>query len=88
MKKLFLAGLLLFSCPAFAITEYRIQVARDDSFFIINGEKFSAQTYCFASDGFDIDDWVVFTDGSPLGACASATISNMNTGNTCDLWCE
>ncbi|HNY25483.1 MAG TPA: hypothetical protein PKJ33_02980 [Alphaproteobacteria bacterium] len=88
MKKIFLAFVLLCSTPSFAITEYRIQVAHDDSFFIINGERFSAQTYCFASDGFDVNDWVIFVDGSPLGACASATISNTDTGATCDLWCE
>ena len=68
--------------------QYEIQVAHNDEFFIINDEKFSAQTYCFASDGFDVGDYVVFLDGSPFGACATATIANPETGNTCELWCE
>ncbi len=67
---------------------YVIEIAHNDEFFIINGEKFSAQTYCFASDGFDQGDYVVFLDGSPLGACATATIANPLTGETCELWCE
>ena len=67
---------------------YIIEIAYNDELFIINGEKFSAQTYCFASDGFDRGDFVVFLDGDPFGACATATIANPLTGETCDLWCE
>ena len=88
MKKLFFILVLLFTSPTFAAMQYRIQVAHDDTFFIINNEKFSAQSCCFASDGFDVDDWVVFIDGDPYGSCVSATIANTSTGATCDLWCE
>ena len=89
MKKIMLVffGMLL-SIDSWAYMRYEIEVAHNDEFFIINGEKFSAQTYCFASDGFDQGDYVVFLDGSPLGACATATIANPMTGETCDLWCE
>lgn len=88
MKKVSLIGLLLLSMPAFATDKYMIQVAHNDEFFIINDTKFSAQTYCMSYDGFDVGDWVVFLDGSPFGACATATIANPYTGETCELWCE
>ena len=78
----------LLTVNAWAYIRYEIQIAYNDEFFIINDEKFSAQTYCFASDGFDQGDYVVFLDGSPFGACATATIANPKTGNTCELWCE
>jgi len=67
---------------------YVIEVAYNDELFIINGEKFSAQTYCYSWDGFDVGDNVVFLEGSPFGACATAIIANLETGNTCELWCE
>lgn len=89
MKKIIFAfcGVML-TINSWATMQYEIQIAHNDEFFIINDEKFSAQTYCFASDGFDVGDYVVFLDGSPFGACATATIANPETGNTCELWCE
>lgn len=89
MKKVITTFLGIFlTANSWAYTQYEIQVAHNDEFFIINDEKFSAQTYCFASDGFDQGDYVVFLDGSPLGACATATIANPATGGICELWCE
>jgi hypothetical protein len=46
---------------------YEIEVSRDDQLFVINGEVFEAQTYCF---DMEEGDEVIFLEGSPLGACA------------------
>jgi hypothetical protein len=64
---------------------YEIEVAHNDEFFVINGEKFEAQTYCL---GWEEGDEVIFLDGSPYGACASATLLNLRTEEKCDVWCE
>jgi hypothetical protein len=64
---------------------YQIEVAHDDELFIINGEKFEAQTYCL---GWEEGDEVLFLDGSPFGACASAELLNLRTREKCDVWCE
>lgn len=64
---------------------YEIEVAHDDELFIINGEKFEAQTYCL---GWEEGDEVMFLDGSPYGACASAVLLNLRTKEKCDVWCE
>ena len=68
-----------------AKTEYEIEVSHEDELFVINGEKFEAQTYCF---DMDEGDMVVFLDGSPYGACASAKILNLRTKEVCEVWCE
>jgi hypothetical protein len=64
---------------------YEIEMAHNDELFIINGEKFEAQTYCL---GWEEGDEVLFLDGSPFGACASAELLNLRTREKCDLWCE
>lgn len=64
---------------------YEIEVAHNDELFIINGEKFEAQTYCL---GWDEGDYVIFLEGSEYGACASAKLYNTNKDSTCDVWCE
>jgi hypothetical protein len=64
---------------------YEIEVAHNDELFVINGEKFEAQTYCL---GWEEGDEIIFLDGSPYGACASATLLNLRTGEKCDVWCE
>src|SRR5690606_15287698 len=64
---------------------YEIEVAHDDELFIINGEKFEAQTYCL---GWEEGDEVLFLEGSPFGACASAELLNLRTREKCDVWCE
>lgn len=64
---------------------YEIEVAHNDELFIINGEKFEAQTYCL---GWEEGDEVLFLEGSPFGACASAELLNLRTREKCDVWCE
>lgn len=64
---------------------YIIETSHDDEIFIINGEKFEAKTYCF---NMEEGDEVIFLEGSPLGACASATILNLRTREKCEVWCE
>ena len=64
---------------------YLIETSHNDEFFIINGEKFEAQAFCF---DMEEDDEVVFLDGSPLGVCTSATLLNLRTRDTCEVWCE
>jgi hypothetical protein len=64
---------------------YRIEVSHNDDLFVINGEKFSAKTYCF---NFDEGDEVMFIEGSASGACASAKILNLRTKQVCEVWCE
>jgi hypothetical protein len=64
---------------------YAIENAVNDETFIINGNVFKAQTYCF---NFNKGDRVVFADGSPLGACATAKLVNQRTGDVCEVWCE
>ena len=64
---------------------YEIEVSYNDQIFIINGEKYEARTYCF---NMEEGDRVIFIEGSPLGACASATVVNLRTRDKCELWCE
>ncbi len=76
---------LSFTLQAIAAPEYEIEAASNDETFIINGEVFKAQTYCI---GWDKGDRVIFLEGDPSGACASAKLYNRRTEETCDLWCE
>ncbi|MFQ5853067.1 MAG: hypothetical protein ACE5JU_21110 [Candidatus Binatia bacterium] len=64
---------------------YEIEASANDEWFVINGEKYQAQTYCF---GFEQGDRVKFLEGSPYGACASAKLLNLRTNQICDVWCE
>ncbi len=64
---------------------YEIEVTHNDELFIINGEKFEAKTYCL---GWEDGDEILFLEGSPLGACASAELLNLRTHEKCDVWCE
>lgn len=64
---------------------YEIEVSHNDELFVINGEKFEAKTYCF---NMEEGDQVIFIDGSPFGACASATLINLRTREKCEVWCE
>jgi hypothetical protein len=70
---------------AYALETYVIEVSHNDELFIINGEKFEAQSYCF---DVEAGDPVVFIDGSPNGVCVSATVLNLRTQEKCDVWCE
>jgi purine nucleoside permease len=48
---------------------YEVEASANDETFVINGEVFKAQTYCF---GVMKGDRVLSTEGNPLGACATA----------------
>lgn len=89
MKKMYLWLLTIFllsiACTAYARTEYEIEVSHNDEFFIINDEKYEAKTYCY---DMEEGDMVIFLDGSPYGACASAKILNLRTKEICEVWCE
>ncbi len=91
MKKLLLLA-FLFLCTFFQmgyssarVQEYVIEVAHKDELFIINGEKFQAQTYCL---GWDEGESVIFLEESPFGACASAVLYNVDRKEVCEVWCE
>ena len=64
---------------------YLIEYAYNDELFVINGEKFEAQTYCL---GWEQGESVIFIEGSALGACASAELFNLNRKESCSVWCE
>ncbi len=64
---------------------YLIEMSHDDELFIINGEKYEAQTYCL---GWNEGEEVLFIEGSSLGACATAKLYNVNRRESCDVWCE
>ena len=80
-----LTALLIVASTVSAATEYEIEVSHNDEIFIINGEKYEAKTYCF---NMEEGDRVIFLDGSPYGACASAKILNLRTKKVCEVWCE
>ena len=63
---------------------YTIEASANDETFVINGEVFKARTYCF---NFDKGDRIKFIEGSPSGACASAKLLNLRTGEMCEVWC-
>lgn len=82
---LFISGLLGSLSTAYAVQTYQIEVSHNDELFIINDERYDAKTYCF---NMEEDDEVVFLEGSPYGACASAKLLNLRTKQTCEVWCE
>ena len=84
-KKVFPADLYREPERCRAPSDYPIDAAVDDEIFIINGEKFEAQTYCL---GWSEGESVIFLDGSEYGACASASIFNVERAESCDVWCE
>lgn len=85
IKKILVLLALTFSTLASAQRSYVIEVSYNDEFFIINGAKFKAMTYCF---NMREGDRVTFLRGSPSGACSSAEVLNLRTERTCRLWCE
>lgn len=85
MKKLVVLLVICMIKTASAAMTYYIEVSHNDEFFIINGEKYSAKTYCF---NMNEGDEVIFIEGNPFGACATAKILNLRTRETCELWCE
>jgi|BarGraIncu00222A_1022003.scaffolds.fasta_scaffold91489_2 hypothetical protein len=87
MRKNLLILLFLVIVPisAYAATSYEIEAAVNDETFIINGEVFKAKTYCM---GWDKGERVIFLEGSASGACATATLYNINRKEQCEVWCE
>lgn len=77
--------LLLLATTASARDVYTLEVSKNDEWFVINGELFQARTYCF---NMEEGDPIVFLDGSPHGVCVSATLFNLRTKKTCEVWCE
>lgn len=84
-RKLFGTLAIVASSPVFAATSYEIEVSHNDELFVISGEKFEAKTYCF---NMEEGDRVIFLEGSPYGACATAELLNLRTKNICAMWCE
>ena len=84
-RSIFSAVLNVATFTVSAATMYEIEVSYNDEFFIINGEKYEAKVYCF---NMEAGDPVIFLDGSPLGACVSASLLNLNTRDICEVWCE
>ncbi len=83
--KLIFIIIVLTSFSSNASTSYPIEkVIEDDEVFIINGEKYSAQTDCF---NWEEDDDIIFIEGSE-GACSSAKLYNKNKNSVCNVWCE
>ena len=82
---LLVAAVAASACAVSAASSYEIEVSHNDELFIINGEKFEAQTYCF---NMEVGDRVIFIEGSPHGACASAKLLNLRTQKVCEVWCE
>ena len=80
-----IAVLFMTTGAALALEEYSIEAAINDEWFIINGEKYQAQTYCL---GWEEGETVAFIEGSPFGACATATLVNIDRKETCEVWCE
>ena len=83
--KLFGALTIVCSSLVSAATSYEIEVSHNDELFVINGEKFEAQSYCF---NMEEGDRVIFIEGSPSGVCMSAVLLNLRTRKTCKVWCE
>ncbi|HFE9764559.1 TPA: hypothetical protein ACGA4J_001322 [Acinetobacter baumannii] len=79
------ATLICISFLANTATSYEIEKSINDETFVINGEVFKAKTYCM---NMEEGDKVIFVEGSPYGACASAKLYNLRTERTCNVWCE
>ena len=84
LKSLFVFSLFIIFQAAYSAESYELQASVNDEKFLINDEKFEAKTYCF---NMEQGDQIIFMDGSPLGACASATLYNTRTKQTCEVWC-
>lgn len=59
--------------------------SHNDATFIINREKYEAQSNCF---NMDEGDPLTYVEGSVFGACLSAVIVNQHTDQKCEVWCE
>ena len=84
-RRFLTVAILAFAFSANAAASYVIEVSHNDVIFIINGGKYEAKTYCF---NMKKGDRVIFLEGSPLGACASAKLLNLRTNKICKVWCD
>lgn len=85
MKKLLFFVLLSFVSSNLSARnqQYFIDSNINDQKFLIDGNLYSAKTYCFSMyEG----DAVIFLENKDL--CISNTIINLKNGNKCDVWCE
>ncbi len=65
--------------------KYFIEAISNDETIVINNYIYKAKTYCL---GWDKGDTVIFIEGSPYGACTSATLFNIDKKRECRVWCE
>jgi hypothetical protein len=77
-------SVITFPVSIHAASELEVEVSHNDEFFIIDGEKYEAKTYCF---NVEEGDYVVFIEGNP-GVCTSAEFINLRTRDICEVWCE
>jgi hypothetical protein len=66
-------------------SSFVVQASDKDKIFIISGERYEAKTSCV---DVSIGDRVKFVEGSPLGACDSATFLDLRTNRLCEVWCS
>ena len=66
-------------------SSYVVQASAKDQLFIISGEGYEAKTSCV---DVSVGDRVKFVEGSPLGACDSATFLDLRTNRLCEVWCS
>lgn len=62
-----------------------VEQARDGRFFIINGVEFQARNQCRR---VETGDMVTFLTGSSDGRCTFATFLDLNSGESCEVWCQ
>ena len=88
------SGILIFTkyCYEYTYGENALlkysQNAFDNELIFSNGQKCNSsnsKTYCL---GLDKGDTVIFIEGSPYGACTSATLFNIDKNRKCMVWCE
>ena len=73
--------------PAIVLgSNFVIQQARDEKYFIINDHDFEARNrFCRL---FEEGDAVIFITGDPEGRCLTAVIQNLSNGQSCEVWCR
>ncbi len=62
-----------------------IELAHNDQTFIIDDEVYKAQGIC---SGWLPGQRVTFAAGNTPGMCVNATLLNIDTFETCDVWCK
>ena len=91
MKKecFLILGLITYASSTFAAGNntqiYEVDKVLSNGYYIINGITFRPHTSCKM---LAKNDKVKFTNGSPTGNCVSATIYDLRTNSSCQLFCE